>query len=586
MSLAPDNFLFFICLFSISIFCGTYLVFSYEKTKLVNLSAAMFFLCAVRFCTEYYLPQIDDYATATRLASFHSVILFLVVMMLWISTYFYIRPFKKWKNESLINNVFLYGIVLIPSLVQSYTLATRKIHYFSQQKINGYWQFKAFDNWAASFHYLHAYLVMAILVIGLFMYSILADENDRLKKLILLIIFIVFPILYSKINFTSAQGWTIPASAVVLLSQVLIATWFVSGYRIFKDNFGLAVSDVLDSISDLIIKTDLDYNIEYQNSKTIALFGTAPATIVDFVSQNSSLTRFESLDFFKQLSMQAANTEILKLKDSSGITKNLEIKVSKLLKSKRLVGYTFLFTDLTQILAQQDELEKLNDTKDRLFTIIGHDLRKPALAFRGISKKIRRLIAKNDFDALDKFGLHIERSSYTLNSVLDNLLHWGVSQRGVSVTRPTAVDIKADLQVRLEQFQRLADNKGVEMKINITAEKSAYVDPNAYATIVRNVLDNAIKFTPTGGTIDVKVTDCDEGVILSISDTGIGMRKKLIEDLTNQSRIHSQKGTEGELGSGIGLSLVSELIEINKGSLSVLSEPGLGSTFNITLPAA
>lgn len=546
----------------------------------------MFFMCAVRFCTEFYLPQIDDYTVATIIARFHSVLLFLVAMMLWISTYFYIRPFKNFKNESLVNNIFLYGIVLLPSIIHSYNLANRSIHYFNPEKINGYWQFKAYDNWAASFHYFHSYQFMAVLVLGLFIYSILSDKSDRLKKFILLILFIAFPIVYSQINFTSEGGWTIPASALVLLSQVLLATWFVSGYRMFKDNFGLAVSDVLDSISDLVIKTDLDYNIEYQNSQTISLFGTAPATIVDFVSQNSSLTHSESLDFFKQLSMQAANTEILKLKDSTGITKKLEIKVSKLLKGARLVGYTFLFTDLTQILAQQDELEKLNDTKDRLFTIIGHDLRKPALAFRGISKKIRRLIAKKEFDALDKFGLHIERSSYTLNSVLDNLLHWGVSQRDVSVTRPTAVDIKADLQGRLEQFQRLADNKGVEMKINITAEKSAYVDPNAYATIVRNVLDNAIKFTPTGGTIDVKVTDCDEGVTLSISDTGIGMGKKLIEDLTKKRRIHSQKGTEGEQGSGIGLSLVYELIEINKGNLNVLSEPGLGSTFNITLPAA
>ena len=586
MNYTPDNFLIFICLFSICVFCGTFLIFSYNRTKLVVLSSVAFFLTALRLSTEYYLHQIDSFTWATTFAGLHSVVLFVVGVLLWITTYFYIRPFKRSQHERLLNNIFLYGIVLLPSLAQSYLLATRQIHYFNDVKIDGYWQFKAYENLATSFHFIHTYILMALIVVGLFIYDIIVERKDRLKKIFLLLAFISFPIAYSKINFTTAGDWSIPQSAPVIMFQVIVATWFVSSYRIFKDNFALAAGDVLDSISDLVIKTNKDFQIEYLNKNAIIYFGDNNDSIVDFILKNSHKTMTESREFLQEMLEYSEVDKVLTLKDKGGKLRQLEVKLSPLFEGFKTIGYTFLLTDLTKVLKQQKQLEELNATKDRLFTIIGHDLRKPALAFRGISKKINRLISKRDFETLDKFGAHIEQSAHTLNSVLDNLLQWAMPKDKLSHHTPVNINLRSNLYDSLEIYQSIAEGKGIELTMEINTNENVLADLHAFNTIIRNLMDNAIKFTAAGGTIKVIADDQLEHVLIRISDTGIGMDSRLIEEINKRQQIKSKKGTSGESGTGLGLGLVLELLQINQGYLNILSEKGMGTTMEIALPKA
>ncbi len=236
------------------------------------------------------------------------------------------------------------------------------------------------------------------------------------------------------------------------------------------------------------------------------------------------------------------------------------------------------------ITTQKEELENLNYTKDRIFAIIGHDLRKPAIAFRGITKKINYLIKKERFDDLAALGESLEEDAFALNSLTDNLLNWALSQKDMVSYNPEKVYLKDVAEELAPLFKRLARDKQINFKTDIPEDMSVLADKNALLTIMRNLIDNAVKFTAEGGDITVSAEQKDGDVITKISDTGVGMPKEKLKDLFVMKKGKTERGTAGEKGTGLGLSLVNELVKINKGIIEVSSQLGKGTTFNIQLP--
>jgi signal transduction histidine kinase len=238
------------------------------------------------------------------------------------------------------------------------------------------------------------------------------------------------------------------------------------------------------------------------------------------------------------------------------------------------------------ITAQKQELEQLNITKDRLFAIIGHDLRKPSLAFRGIGKKVDYLLQKKDYTTLSQLTNNLEKAAFSLNSLLDNLLNWALQQRDVLPYQPQPIHVK-EVTAEIEHyFQEVAAVKGIHLSFRIDEQAKIFADPNAFTTIVRNLVDNAIKFTPQQGKIEVSNSIQADKVILKVEDTGIGIAQEELHSLFKVTGKKSKKGTHGESGTGLGLSLVQELVKLNKGAISVKSQLQQGTIFKVSLPAA
>ena len=244
-----------------------------------------------------------------------------------------------------------------------------------------------------------------------------------------------------------------------------------------------------------------------------------------------------------------------------------------------------MLTDLSEIRKKEKELETLHETKDRLFAIIGHDLRKPALAFRGISKKVNYLIKQNQLERLYKFGGHIEKMAFAMNNLLDNVLNWALQQRAMLPYNPVIVNIKENIDDSFQLFRQIADDKGVTLTLDIDENYTIFFDSNAFNTIIRNLLDNAIKYTPLGGTVSLSADRQEGGILLKIADTGIGMEQDTINDIFLLKKNKSIVGTNGEEGNGLGLILVRDLIALNKGTIKVISRWNGGTTFEIFLPA-
>lgn len=234
---------------------------------------------------------------------------------------------------------------------------------------------------------------------------------------------------------------------------------------------------------------------------------------------------------------------------------------------------------------QNQQLEQINNTKDRLFAIIGHDLRKPAIAFRGISKKVRYLIQKKDFDTLEKLGNQIEQNALALNKLTDNLLNWALIQRNVMPYKPKEVNVSDIVKDIAIIFSGKAQEKQLQLRNNIPDNLVAYADPFALGTILTNLVDNAIKYTSEGGKIILHAQVEDQNIKIRVSDTGIGMDKDQLNDIFLLQKNKSEKGTQGEKGTGLGLHLVKELVELNKGVIHVASELGKGTSFDISLPS-
>lgn len=235
-----------------------------------------------------------------------------------------------------------------------------------------------------------------------------------------------------------------------------------------------------------------------------------------------------------------------------------------------------------QLEKQNKELDELNATKDKFFSIIAHDLRSPMIALQGVGQKMEYYIRKEKQQKLLEMGGKIDESIHHLNHLLNNLLNWAVSQTGDIPYHPENISLKAITEENLALFKSLADSKQIEL-VNHVENVTAYVDMNTISTVIRNVTSNALKFSPENAKVYFESTENASEVTLSIKDEGKGMDQSQVEGLF-LGGIQSQSGTRSEKGFGLGLRLCQEFTELNRGKIKVESKPGHGTTIFISLP--
>ncbi|UXP33804.1 ATP-binding protein [Reichenbachiella agarivorans] len=233
---------------------------------------------------------------------------------------------------------------------------------------------------------------------------------------------------------------------------------------------------------------------------------------------------------------------------------------------------------------QRDELERLNMTKDRFFSIISHDLRGPVSNFSGVASLIQMYIESGEYDELQRIGGILEDSSYELSSLLDNLLDWAMSQQGHFPYNPEEVSLEDICNPSLRVLSNSAKAKKINMTEEVWSEYMLYVDQNSATTIIRNLLSNSLKFTPEGGEVTLSVDQVDDMAVICVRDTGIGIPQDKMETLFGFEGSRKRWGTKGEKGVGLGLNLVQEFIALNKGRIEVDSEEGKGTEFRVYLP--
>ena len=234
---------------------------------------------------------------------------------------------------------------------------------------------------------------------------------------------------------------------------------------------------------------------------------------------------------------------------------------------------------------KNQELQDVNASKDKFFSIISHDLRSPLSVILGMTELLRENFDHYAPDRAKELLTRMNAAAERLNMLLENLLTWSRLQRGVMEYRPEKIDLRAIAEESRDLLLARAEQKDVVLANIIPPKTSAFADYDMINTVIRNLVSNALKFTTAGDRIELSAS-CSEIVAeVSVCDTGTGMSS---EDLARLFRIdvqHSSIGTAGERGTGLGLILCQELVERNGGTIWADSRLGEGTTFRFTLPA-
>lgn len=237
----------------------------------------------------------------------------------------------------------------------------------------------------------------------------------------------------------------------------------------------------------------------------------------------------------------------------------------------------------TKILSQsQKNLNQINKNQEKLFSIVGHDLRGPIVSL----KELVGLSLEHDSgkDYFLRFAPKLKKSLDHIHFMLDNLLNWGQAQMRGATINTAVVNVKVEIREIHKLFEKNIKEKNIAFLNNIREETKVLCDLNHFSIIFRNLISNAIKFTPENGTIEIDTIKIDNKIKIVLKDNGVGMSEEILDKIFDNSEHYTTFGTNNERGTGIGLLLSKEMIEKNNGSIHVASTIGKGSEFTINLP--
>lgn len=255
-------------------------------------------------------------------------------------------------------------------------------------------------------------------------------------------------------------------------------------------------------------------------------------------------------------------------------------------------GRVWSFLDITERKWAEAEIKNKNEQlsrslaeKSRFFSIIAHDLKSPFNGFLGLTQTMVEKLPSLTLEELQKMASLMENSANNLYGLLNNLLQWASVEQGLIPFNPEILQLLPITEESLVTILEPAKNKEIEITIDISKETAVLTDKNMLQTILRNIVSNAVKFTPKRGKISVSSKTIDDKIVeIAISDSGIGMSPEMVDNLFRLDVQMNRKGTEGEPSTGLGLLLCKEFIEKQEGKIWVESKKGKGSTFYFTLP--
>lgn len=239
-----------------------------------------------------------------------------------------------------------------------------------------------------------------------------------------------------------------------------------------------------------------------------------------------------------------------------------------------------------KVIKQNEELSELNKTKDKFFSIIGHDLKGPLNSLTSFSQLLINHTASLTEEEIRTIAKDLDKSLKNLYELLENLLGWARSQTGRMEFTPQEFNLADVVRENIRLLSKAALNKKIKIERLVDDELWVYADLNSVRTVIRNLLSNAIKFTGENGVISIFADEWKDRIEIGIQDTGVGMSESVLNKIFDIGAKQTTLGTNKEKGTGLGLILCKEFVERNYGTLSVASKPGLGSTFKFSLPKA
>ena len=359
-------------------------------------------------------------------------------------------------------------------------------------------------------------------------------------------------------------------------SMILIIT-----YLLFMSFRGMLRKNTLDSIYFLafilLLLGDLhDMSVSLGKSSDTLVYSLT-YIIVIFVFIQTALIMYKWIKAFNE--KEKLQNEL------AFVNRNLELLVNE--RTQELKNRNQEIEKQNTMIATQNK--QLSDTiqlKNRIFSVIAHDLRSPVVNILYMLNLLKEKEYKEKYDAFANSSIQYAQ---LVISLLENMLVWGRDQEDKIKFSPEKRDLADIILTNLSIFKETSDKKEISVNFTQVGNSIAFFDKDLLDIIIRNLLSNAVKYTPRGGRISILLKDRAQNgkcIMLKICDNGIGIPETKQKHLFTATEVESTPGTENEKGTGLGLKLCYELVKINKGSIVVESKDGEGTCFIITLPLA
>ncbi|MGE5498908.1 MAG: PAS domain S-box protein [Syntrophothermus sp.] len=356
------------------------------------------------------------------------------------------------------------------------------------------------------------------------------------------------------------------------------------------------LKSVIEGSTDAIYVKDLTGRYIMCNNATARIMGKTKQEIIGrddhFLFPEKGTEEIISLDNEIMFSRQIRTIDETVMMKNGSVRYFLTIKGPVMDENGKVHGLFGIAKDITdrklneiRMTKNAEEMQALNTAKDKLLSVVAHDLRGPFMGFVGLTEDLANHISELSEEEITEYAHVMNSTARKINELLSNLLEWSRLQTGKIEFDPVEVDLNEIAGNIISLFASAAAGKSITIMNNINAGTRVSADKNMTSAIIRNLISNAIKFTGTGGKITLSSEPAGGFIRVAVSDTGTGMSEMTMKKIFRTDTIFTSKGTQQEEGSGFGLVLCREMVDKNGGSMTVESAPGKGSTFYFTLPS-
>jgi signal transduction histidine kinase len=329
------------------------------------------------------------------------------------------------------------------------------------------------------------------------------------------------------------------------------------------------------------------YKAKEKHQEALSYFEKSTA-LNDSIFSKENKNQMELLKSNREIDLRDKKIEIQNLKIKSEARKVYLLYTITAAVLVLLSLFFWLFLSKRKANLQLSDKNKIisniNKQKDKFFSIIAHDLRGPFNGFLGLTELLAEDIDDMEKEEIQFAAVNMRSSANNLNRLLENLLEWSRMEQGLIPFEPKTMILLPEVSECIAPLQDAANNKDITIQTLIDEKLNVFADHNLLQAVIRNILSNAVKFTPKGGVITIQAKEDETNTTIAIKDSGIGMNAKMIENLFQLDVKTNRKGTEDEASSGLGLILCKEFVEKHGGKIWVESEENMGSTFYFSLP--
>lgn len=370
---------------------------------------------------------------------------------------------------------------------------------------------------------------------------------------------------------------TVVISVISIIIMLLIVPFLLEFFvvnKIKKINHGI------NRIAEKELDTKITIRSKDEFENVANGFNQMAEKLKEYYESLEYLVRQRTETIEQQNEELSVQTECIKEVNALLVEKNTEIVEQKV----KIEAQNDFLRQINEKLVQSEEsLKLLVQTKDKLFSIIAHDLRGPFQALFSVTSELSRYIDEfNKDEIIDKANM-IYISSNRLLDLIENLLNWSRSQRGTIVIEPKKINLHELVNEATEILSMQAKTKDINLVNEVEQDLFAMADKDTISTVIRNLTSNAIKFTQPGGKVTLNAFKENNYIFVKVSDTGVGISTENLSKLFKIEGNFTTKGTCKEGGTGLGLIVCKEFVEMNGGTISVESIEGQGTTFTFSL---